>query len=90
MSTVDADAVLLPDVAGALADVDAGGGAVVLLLEEHAASRSAAPIAVTPNAARVIRGLCFLILKRSMRPRICYSGSYRLDHQSAQRLDLGC
>jgi hypothetical protein len=85
MSTPE-EAEALPDVAGALADVDVvGGGVVVVLLEEHAASRSAAPIAVTPNALRTIRGFRILILTRSMRPRICYSGSYSSDQTNCPK-----
>ena len=47
------------------------------LLDEHAASSSAAPTAVIPNATRSARGLglsCLLSgLKRFMRPRIYHT-----------------
>jgi hypothetical protein len=45
------------------------------LLDEHAASSTAAPVASTPKATRVARGFRLPILKRSMRPRICHPGS---------------
>jgi hypothetical protein len=69
------------DDAGALAaaelDVPELAAAELLeleLLDEHAASRTAAPTAVIPNATRVARGLCLPCcpssFKRFMRPRI--------------------
>ena len=51
------------------------------LLDEHAASKTAAPAAATPNATRSTRGfrlpvvLLVELLKRFMRPRICHTGS---------------
>jgi hypothetical protein len=44
------------------------------LLDEHAASASAAPAATTPNTTREARGFCLPSLKRFMRPRISDSG----------------
>jgi hypothetical protein len=48
------------------------------LLDEHAASRTAAPTAVIANATRAARGLCLPCLPSSlrfMRPRIYHTGS---------------
>jgi hypothetical protein len=86
-----ADAVL--DAAGEEAEAEVEVEVVVLelLLDEHAASSTAAPTAATPNATRATRGLdlpCLLSsLKRFMRPRIRHTGSDRTT--PGHRVDLG-
>ena len=76
----------LEDVAELLDDVVLCGAELELeleleLLDEHAASSTAAPAAAAPNATRDARGFRLPVvkpvklLKRFMRPRICHKKS---------------
>jgi hypothetical protein len=68
---VEGDAEVLADVAE-LCGVELE---LELLDDEHAASSTAAPTAVSPKATRDARGLCLPSLKLLMRPRISHPGS---------------
>src|ERR1700733_2627598 len=93
MSPLVVDAFEAGAVLGA-AEVEAeveGEAGVLELLDEQAASSSAAPTAVIPNATRNARGLGLSCLpsslKRFMRPRLYHTGFDRTT--PGVRFDLG-